>query len=767
LAEAAAPAPAAQPRRRRFRFGLLDRYLIRGAAGPFVFILLAVGAAMMLERALRLIHELAASGADIAYFLPLLAQLVPYYLDLAVPAALMVSLVLLVARLDERLELEAMLAIGWPLSRIAVPLVALGVVVALGGLVAGGWLEPQGRHGFRTLKAEAVNAGRLGRLQPRALYQPADSLAVTFDRRGADGGIAGIFVWQLLPDGRELVLTGRSGRIGYAAGGRFGIDLRDGRYVAWRPGAAAARLVEFDAMSFRESLRLAESRRPRGADQKEMTLPELAAAIRSGRPDIPRHALEAEYYSSIARAAIVPLLPLLVLPLAFATKKGRRGLGILLCGALLAAFHHAMNSAKSLAVGGEADPATAILSVTGLCAALVVLVFLSGRHLPSHGPIHGALKPVASAFARAAPGARALPNLRGRTLATYLGWQLGKWSMMAMLAIVALLQIVDLFERGDTFIERGLGIGDVLHYAWLRLPAMVQQAMPIAALAGAMVAFASLGRSLEMTAIRAAGISQWRILLMALPVPVALSLFALVLAEQVTPASQLRFAAWWESTRPAAAAEAPPPRWFRIGGEIVRARAASPDGRRLTEVEIFRRDRDGLLAERISAAAAEADAGGWTLRGATIERFGSGRAAPERAGRIVWPAALDPGDVAAFFAATPTLSAAAARRSLGDEAPVSQAEALFATRLYRSAAEPLAPLVMLLLALPLAFVAPRTGSAWPALLYAGGGGLLYLVGDGVATVAAQVGYLPAAVGAWAAPVVAALTGIAVLVYSER
>ena len=102
-----------------------------------------------------------------------------------------------------------------------------------------------------------------------------------------------------------------------------------------------------------------------------------------------------------------------------------------------------------------------------------------------------------------------------------------------------------------------------------------------------------------------------------------------------------------------------------------------------------------------------------------------------------------------------------------EEAPVSRGEALFATRVLRSAAEPLAPLVMLLLALPLAFVAPRTGTAWPSMLYAAGGGLVYLVADGVLTVFAQVGYLPAAVGAWAAPVIVALIGATVLVYSER
>ena len=85
---------------------------------------------------------------------------------------------------------------------------------------------------------------------------------------------------------------------------------------------------------------------------------------------------------------------------------------------------------------------------------------------------------------------------------------------------------------------------------------MVQQALPLAAVAGAMAAFADFGRSHEMTAICAAGISQWRVLAMALPVPLLLSLTSFLLAEQLVPTSQLRFAAWWAASEPARGARA-------------------------------------------------------------------------------------------------------------------------------------------------------------------------------------------------------------------
>ena len=772
IASLAALPPAGIARlRRRLRPGLVDLYLVRGTLGPFLVIAIFLLAAMMLERALRLTHEMAASGADIAYFPRLLAQLAPYYLDLAIPAAFMLALILLIARLDDRQELEAMLAGGLSPARIAAPLVGLGLIIALASLFVGGWLEPHGRYLFRTTRIEALNAGRISRLHPRAVYHPVEGLALTFDRRDTATGIGGIFVWQRRADGSELILTSPAGAIGFAPQrGVFVINLVDGRYVSQAPSSvrSAPHQLEFVTFAFRNSLRLAGTGWRRGKDQKEMTVPELIGALRSASGVAPARALAADLYSRFARAATIPLIPLLVLPLAFATKRGHRGLGILVAFLLLSAFHHLLNLIRQLAYGGSVPPGLGIATVAALFAGLALSLFAAGRHLPSHGPMSGLQNRLGNALAGLRTQQRSLPNLQGRTIALYLAWQLAKWSLMALIAIVLLLQMVDLFDRGEDFIARGMGMADVLYYALLRTGPMVQQALPIAALASAMVVFVSLGRSHEMTALRAAGISQWRILLMALPVPLLLAATTLFLSEYLTPRTQLRLAAWWAATEPAETASTQDrDRWFRIGDEIVRADGASTDGTRLHGVDIFRRDRRGLLSERLSAAQAMAVNGRWFLANVGATRFDGPRPQARSIALLAWRVPLQPEDVAAFFAATRAISSSAALRSLEVVAPVSQSEATFLTRLHRSAAEPVAPLLMLLLALPLAFVSPRSGSAWPWLLYAAGGGLLYLVADGFLTVAAQVGYVPVPVGAWAAPLMTLLIGVTVLLYSER
>jgi LPS export ABC transporter permease LptG len=752
--------------RRHWRVGLLDVYLVRGVWRALLPVLFAVGTALLLERALRLIHELAASGSDIGYLAPLLLQLVPYYLELSIPLAFMVALALLVARLDRDLELEALLAGGVSLARIAAPLVALGLGLAALALFVGGWLEPHGRYGYRALRIEAFNAGRISTLQPGPLLQPARNLVLTFDRRLADGGAGEVFLWQRLDNGDELVVSGGAARIGFSPEDRLlGIDFSSGRYLAEQAGREPVDF-DFEQLAFRQVLEPRDATWARGWDQKELTLPELAAEARSAARGLPERAVEAELYGRISRAVIIPLVPLLVLPLAIATKRRGRALGVLACAAFLALAHHGLNLARNLALAGAADPPLVTLGSAALLWLLAGALFVSARMLPSHSPLHALLEAVSSAPSRFLPHERRRVDGSGHSLAGYVAWELGKWTAIVLVTAVAFLQLVDLVDQGDEFAERGMGLREVARYAALQLPAIVQQAMPIAALAGAMVAFALFAGGREMTAIRAAGVSQWRVLAMALPVPLLLVAATFGLAEWVTPPSQLRLAAWWNAMEPPVE-PADRARWFRIEDRIVRAGSAAQDGAALDDVAIFARDARGRLEERVQAERAVFSASGWTLLVVETLRLGDGGMERARGEQMWWSTPLRPEDVAAFFSPAPTLSATAAQRSLEASAPVNLASSVFETRLHRSAAEPLAPLVMLLFALPLAFIPPRTARSWPALLYAAAGGLTYLVADGVLTVAGQVGYVPSALGAWGAPSIAASIGLGVLVFSER
>jgi lipopolysaccharide export system permease protein len=451
-----------------------------------------------------------------------------------------------------------------------------------------------------------------------------------------------------------------------------------------------------------------------------------------------------------------------VLPLCIAGRNAKRGLRLFAGGVAMMACHHALNFSRNVGVGGEADPRLA-LGVAAAFAVAVIALFAASRHLPSHGPVDMLARRLR--FMRRAPR-RADRARRGRrSIGRYVASSVALWTLAALATAVALLQMVDLFEKGEDFVERGMGPAEVLRYVGLRLPVLVQQSIPIALLSGAMIAFFRLARRQEVTAMRAFGLSQYRLLAAALPVAAAMSLAVLALSEVVSPKAQVALSSWWRATAPEG--DETSERWFRIGRDIVRSAAADEAGGRLEKVTIFRRGQDGLLSERIEAAAAQVGPAGWTLSNAETWRFAGSADTVSTARRSAWETPLKPEDVRAFFAASPQISSAAALRALETTAPVDRRAAFFETRLHRLLAEPLAPIVMLLLALPVAFASVRRGRSWVPLLYAGGGGLLYLVSDGVLTVAAQTGMVAPWVGAWAAPIILGLTAATVLLYSER
>src|SRR3546814_15478355 len=76
------------------------------------------------------------------------ATLRPHYLGLALPAAFFISVLLLVARLAEDSEIDALLASGLSLGSIVLPFLAIGLLLALVSLALFGSVQPHARSGY-------------------------------------------------------------------------------------------------------------------------------------------------------------------------------------------------------------------------------------------------------------------------------------------------------------------------------------------------------------------------------------------------------------------------------------------------------------------------------------------------------------------------------------------------------------------------------------------------------------------------------------------
>ena len=335
----------------------------------------------------------------------------------------------------------------------------------------------------------------------------------------------------------------------------------------------------------------------------------------------------------------------------------------------------------------------------------------------------------------------------------------------AVLILMAILQILDLLEVTTDILDRGLGVGGVAYYAALRAPALFQQVAPLAVLAGGLFAFSQLARENAVVAMRAAGISGYRIVAMAVPVAIAVLALDALCAQVVSPRTDPTLGAWWAATTPVADRKPPAARTFRAGEDLVTAKEATSNGARLSELTIYRRDTSGALTERVVAPSAQFQNGAWRLQSPVTTRYLGDRVEPMTAASATWPTALRPADVQALFADAPAPSAASARRALengGSDRP----QSFYATRLQTAFSGPIAALVMLLLSAPVAWANFRSGQGAVLLTMGLAAGLLFLVADGLLSALGDSGSLSPILAAWAAPVVFAALAVRAFVSLE-
>ncbi|AAK23139.1 LptF/LptG family permease [Caulobacter vibrioides] len=322
----------------------------------------------------------------------------------------------------------------------------------------------------------------------------------------------------------------------------------------------------------------------------------------------------------------------------------------------------------------------------------------------------------------------------------------------AALILMSVLQILDLLDVTSDILDRGLGMAGVGYYAALRLPRLFEQVAPIAVLAGGLFAFSQLARESAIVAMRASGISGYRIVGMAVPAAVAVMLLDALCGQVLAPRADPTLADWWRNTTPVAERKEPVPRTFRAGADLVIGANASADGRTITGVTIFRRDSKGILVEKVEAPAARYDGKAWTLEQPKTTRFAGDLSQASTAAATSWPTALRPQDVQGLFGDDSMPTAASARRALengGSDRP----ESFYATHLQAAFASPFVSLVMLLLSAPVALANFRSGQG--AVLLTGGlaAGLMFLVANGMLTALGESGALTPFLAVWAAPAI--------------
>lgn len=332
--------------------------------------------------------------------------------------------------------------------------------------------------------------------------------------------------------------------------------------------------------------------------------------------------------------------------------------------------------------------------------------------------------------------------------------------MLCGAVLVSLLELLALLEKTTPILNRHLGIKGILTFAVLHLPALSTEILPLAFLIGALFFLTQMALSSEMAALRAAGLSTIGLYRLLLPTVLIIGLGGMVAQYWVVPASEGALTLWWNKTTPAHMRDdQAQPLWFRMGGTLIRIGDITESGCTLTNVTVYNRDAHGQLTSTQHATTLHYRNNHWDEDGNRSLILNTDHSAAQRSngGTLVLP--ISPNVIIQLTQNQPFITPGNILAILHNGAPASLPRPTYRMALFSPLILPIDMATMLLLALPVIYIPPRTGLRTPLPVYVLAAGLALVILQGLIDALGNAGTLPAALAVLSGPLPGILFGI--------
>jgi LPS export ABC transporter permease LptF/LPS export ABC transporter permease LptG len=512
----------------------------------------------------RLLAILVARSADLYTIVRVFLNLLPSIFAVTIPMAFLLGVLLAFGRLASDSEIVALRATGVSPLRLLGPVVILSAITGLITFYINAVALPAANQAHRELVFSLVVTKARTVVKPRTFTDellPGRMMLYVSDISADTGDWKNVFIHDSRePDAPKAILA-RTGRLIIDKNQRsVTLHLGPGTQHTF-PRADPARYEEsrFDFADFPLPYDEFFPRLPLAKGDREMTLPELQAAIRDararGKParEYARFAVEWQKKFAIPTACLV--FGLLGLGLSLGSRKEARSAAFALAVAVIFVYYVFLRMGEQAGDNGLVSPFFAMWTANlVLGAAAVVLLVLNHREAafdplsPSHylqwlprirraraapppPPKPGIRRP--AVVVRIPRVALSFPTLLDRYIArAYFGHFL--LVLGAFVSIFTLAEFLDLFNDIQDNKVRGIV---VLHFYAFHILEIVKLVAPVAILVGVLITFGILARRNEITAMKASGISVYRAAAPLLGVGLLLSLGFYSLQEFILPST--------------------------------------------------------------------------------------------------------------------------------------------------------------------------------------------------------------------------------------
>ncbi|MEZ5833096.1 MAG: LptF/LptG family permease [Dongiaceae bacterium] len=330
---------------------------MKRVTGPLAAGILIGTVALLLNRLIGLVDLFANRGGPAVLILRMLGNLVPQYLSTAIPAAFFIAILFAILRMSNDSELDVIRASGVSLRRLAVPMMAMAVVLTVALSLILGFLQPYTRYAYRSL-AYLVTETSWNAAIERGMFFSGFGGKTILIGDIADGGhaLSKIFIQETDSKGKNVVLTAQSGELAIDPR-TFALTLilRDGVRVETNTDGSNSLVSTFNQSRYPLKVAAPEPFRPRGNRHSELSLRELIHAYLRPQPKHMHDEISSELNYRIAQALSILFLPLIAVPLGLQSRRRPKRIRLLGGIAILIIYNQALQLGQNVVEGGHAS----------------------------------------------------------------------------------------------------------------------------------------------------------------------------------------------------------------------------------------------------------------------------------------------------------------------------------------------------------------------------------------------------------------------------
>jgi len=368
--------------------GRLNRYILKNAAVSIGGLVIFACCVLLLERLLRIFEIVSNSTTPGADATKMIVNLLPYYLGMAVPIALLLGTIITIDRLSKSSELTAALGAGVSLFHMTKPFLLLAIFMSGLTMFVEGHLQPVGRYKYRQTFHFVKQQSYTAALR-EGTFTPIDSRTFFAGTDGEDGAIGPIFIYEVVKEENGVegyrIVTAGEGKIDVLEGSPI-LNLAHGNgfrlmnnELSGETGFAGA------AVAVRAEV---EEYRIRGDDEREMTSLELFANRNGTKTEkIDRNTNNAALHLRLSKAVLLLILPFIAVPFGLNYGRNPSSAGIFVGVVFLVSLQKALEFGQTLGADGVIPPWLGIWGIIGVVAIFALLLFRKSAYKMGQPPL--------------------------------------------------------------------------------------------------------------------------------------------------------------------------------------------------------------------------------------------------------------------------------------------------------------------------------------------------------------------------------------------